>query len=95
MLILKIVKLIIYLFRIYLESRDDRRNDAESEPIQILTAKGSLPPPVIRINRMTCSVRLHISHMSPQDNQPLHGDLSSSAGSLADNNNLPEKQVGL
>ncbi|KAG7221447.1 hypothetical protein INR49_005456, partial [Caranx melampygus] len=28
----------------------------------------------------------------PKDNQPLHNDLSSSTGSLADNNNLPEKQ---
>ncbi|XP_037614111.1 uncharacterized protein si:cabz01007802.1 [Sebastes umbrosus] len=28
----------------------------------------------------------------PKDNQPLHGDLSSSSGSLSDNNKVPEKQ---
>lgn len=32
---------------------------------------------------------------SSQDSQPLHRDLSSSDGSLTDNNNLPEKQVEL
>lgn len=50
------------------------------------------------------TTRLYISFFSSfyspclwsfQDTQPLHGDLSSSSGSLSDNNNVPEKQVDL
>ncbi|XP_028420194.1 apolipoprotein L6 isoform X4 [Perca flavescens] len=72
--------------------KSDPQNDAADPPVTGKELQGKQNPSMIAAMMQKVNPFKSSQPQSSQDNKPLHTDLSSSTGSLADRNSGPEKQ---